>query len=599
MNGFRSLLQVKDIPISSPTIVAGHNDGGKSALLEALSFLLGDYAAAEEERSYMPGTPAARCESTDVEGLFALGEWEQSAFQLPATVRIRRVATEESSYWECWKSVPTDDRLRDLTQYKASDLQQLVRELDLKAASTRKADCLAALAEYAQSHTSGEDWLPAPKDLTTRLPRLLPFDGRAAKANDAVKAALTARFQTHVKDPDLRGRLTQIEDEVKIRLRTDSKSLCDHIRHRCPDITEVSVEPDISFSHGFRSAELRIARSSGGAVDLARSGDGSGRRISLAIWEWTSDLLSEQNASEADPDEHGEVAPSPLQTIVVYDEPDTHLDYAHQRKVMDLIREQSAIPHVNVVVATHSMNLIDGVDIADVVHLKLEDGVTVVERLGTESHEAIDRFLGKIAASVGLRNSVLLHERYFLAVEGETEQQAIPPLFLLSEGVSLQAAGIALWGCGNNEGALHLAGYLFEHDRHVRLMIDADSRRKRMFQDKALELRFGPRKKDIVDIVGEPDGYKELEEFFPDDLWAQVANERWPRGTPWAPEDFASKRAGKFSYDVQQMLQEQSESGPAGKPAMMHGLALSLCSPKQVPEQLRKAFKEMRTLAAK
>ncbi len=92
------------------------------------------------------------------------------------------------------------------------------------------------------------------------------------------------------------------------------------------------------------------------------------------------------------------------------------------------------------------MNLIDGVDIADVVHLKLSDsGRTLVERLDGDTHDGIDFHLGQIAAAVGLRNSVLLHERCFLAVEGPTEQQCVPLLFRLSQGLPLQAAGIA---CG-------------------------------------------------------------------------------------------------------------------------------------------------------
>lgn len=591
-------MKVEDIPISSPTIVAGHNDGGKTALLASLSFLLGDYEAVEEDRSYVPGPPGTRCGATDVEGLFELDEWEQETFRLPSMVRIRRTADNESARWECWMPMPTDERLRDLTQYKAPELAKLARQLVPEEAATRKADNLAVLEKYGRIHSEGEDWIPVTQQVVDRLPHLLPFDGKVARANEAVKSALTSRFQSHVQDPDLRGRLTDIEDEVKNRLRTDSKSLCDHIKYRCPDITEISVEPEISFTHGFRSAQLRMTRSSGGPVDMTRSGDGSGRRVALAIWEWTSNLLAEQNASEPDPVSLDELTPSPLQTIIVYDEPDTHLDYAHQRKVMGLIREQSAIPNVNVVVATHSMNLIDGVDIADVVHLKLADGYTVVERLGTETHEKIDGFLGKLSASVGLRNSVLLHERCFMAVEGDTEQQAIPLLFSLSEGVSLQAAGIALWACNNNEGALHLAKYLVDHDRLVRLVVDADSRRIRMFQDISLEMKFGRRKQEVVTFIGEPDGHNELEEIFPDELWARVANERWQRGTPWTSDDFAEHRASKFSSKVQQMLQEGSEAGPGGKTAMMHGLALSLRSPDDVPDQLRKVFKEIRELAA-
>ncbi|GLY38381.1 hypothetical protein Amsp01_044050 [Amycolatopsis sp. NBRC 101858] len=49
-------------------------------------------------------------------------------------------------------------------------------------------------------------------------------------------------------------------------------------------------------------------------MGLARSGKGSNRRVALAIWEWTSDLLAQQDATEPDLDQHGEPAPSPVQT---------------------------------------------------------------------------------------------------------------------------------------------------------------------------------------------------------------------------------------------------------------------------------------------
>lgn len=597
VNGFRSLVQVGGVPVKSPTIVAGHNDGGKTALIDSLSFLVGDRRLDEADRSYVPGNED-RCESTDVEGVFELDEWEQAEFALPVEARIRRIARSEGTSLQCWKAVPSDARLSDLTKYKASELRALVLELGLEPAGTLMADNLAALQEYARANTAGQDWVLAPKGLAARLPRLLQFDGKTTNPDTAVKAALTAGFQALAEDSDLKDRLAEIETDVKDRLRTESKSLRDHIMHRCPDLTDVTVDPDISFTHGFRGAPLKISRSHGGPVDLTRSGLGSSRRISLAIWEWTSNLLSEQNASEAEPTQHGEVAAGPLQTIVIYDEPDTHLDYAHQRKVMALIREQSAIPHVNVVVATHSMNLIDGVDIADLVHLKLESGRSVVELLGTETHEEIDHFLGKIAASVGLRNSVLLHERFFLGVEGDTEEQAIPHLFRLCEGMSLQAAGIALWSCGNNEGALHLARYLHDRGRRVRILVDADSRSIAMFRDRRLEQYFGSKRHQIVEFVGEPDGVPELEALFPDKLWARVANERWPRERPWTVEDFQAARRGKFSSLVQEMLQSNSGSGPGSKPEMMVGLALSLQSSAEVPLQLREQFSEMQKLAA-
>lgn len=589
VNGFRSLMRVEDIPISSPTILAGHNDSGKTALLGALAFLLDQYSAEDEDHAYLVGNTGDRSPEIVVEGMFQTDDWERKNLQLPATARIRRVCSADSR-WEHWAPVPADARLRDLSRYSSPELGEFVKEFGLKPATARKPDRLAALQAYARDHSDGEDWCPLPKQVKDRLPRLLMFDG-ASSADSAVKVALSSRFTAHTKDPELQGKLTDLEDEIRERLRTESKSLRDHIKRRCPDIAEVVVEPEVSFNQALRGTRIHITRGTGGGpVDLRKSGLGSDRRISLAIWEWTSDLLSDQVTEEV---VGAEDQPKPVQTIVVYDEPDTHLDYRHQRKLMDLVREQCAIEHVNVVVATHSMNLIDDVDIADVVHLKLEAGHTTVERLGTETHDDIDRFLGKIAASVGLRNTVLLHERYFLAVEGDTEQQAVPHLFRTSQGKSLQSAGIALWSCDNNEGALHLGSYLASHDRNVLVMVDADSRSQKIFKDGFLDKTFGVHAKRIVTFVGEPDGFRELEELFPNEIWARTANERWPRETPWTEDDFEEHRGRKFSGQVQQMLQTQSSRGPGGKPAMMVGLALSLRTPDEVPRQLREIFQEL------
>ncbi|MFI7142511.1 ATP-dependent nuclease [Streptomyces massasporeus] len=618
VSGFRSLTEVADIPVRKPTILAGHNDGGKSALLDALAFLLGKHALAEDDRTYLTidgedESAPVRCEETSVEGAFTLDAWEQEQFDLPEQVRLRRWSGEDLvPRLEIWQPISDDERLRDLSQHLVPALKDMVKEFGLSPGSMRKPDLEQALRGYAREHASSEGWASAPSGLDKRMPRYLAFDGKAAKPDDAVKTALVGRFQSHMADPELKGKLTAIEDDVQDRLRIDAKSLCDHIQTRCPDLQKVSVDPDVSFQQGFRAAPLRIARRAGETVGLDRTGLGSNRRISLAIWEWNSELLAEDEdtASTTSPGEGEAPEPPPVQTIVVYDEPDTHLDYTHQRKITQLIRTQSEIRNVNVLVATHSMNLIDGVDISDVVHLKLENHRTVVERLGAGLlGDAIDEHLGKIAAAVGLRNSVLLHERCFLAVEGDTEQRAFPLLFRLCEGLSLQAAGIALWACFNNEGALHLARYLVKQGRTIMLVVDADSRNvsKGIFKTPKLTQFFGPNASRYVTFLGEPEDddpqeekFNELEELFHDDVWARVANKIWAKtDAAWQPGDFAALRGqGKFSGAVQEMLQADSASGPGGKPEMMYELAMALDNRDDVPKQLRDIFKRLRELAS-
>ncbi|MFF9025398.1 ATP-dependent nuclease [Streptomyces eurythermus] len=613
--GFRSLKDVRDIPVSTPTILAGQNDGGKSAVLAALAFLVGDVQLAEDDRTYeLPSSggmgvddsaPLVRCSTTWVEGRFVLDSWELETFGFPTEeLRVRRCAVNgEGPVLECWAPLADDERLRDPSKLSLNEVRALAKQLLPELSSIKRGDIEPALYKYGLAHSSASGWVPAPKEMERRMPRLMPFDGKSADPDAAVKTALMGRYQAHMADPTLEGQLQSIEAGIRERLQDDARSLCEHIQSRCDDLTEVDVDPVVSFTHGFRGAPLRIARTKGETVGLDRSGLGSARRISLAIWEWNSRLLTSEefvDVESAGESEAVEDAPPPVQTIVLYDEPDTHLDYGHQRKIMQLIRDQSALPHVNVIVATHSMNLIDGVDIADVVHLRLERGRTVLERLGADTHDEIDRHLGRIAAAVGLRNSVLLHERCFLAVEGETEQRVVPMLFRLSERQTLQSAGIALWACFNNEGALHLARYLIERGRSVMLMVDADSRTlpKGLFKEARLQQFFGNAVDDVVRFVGEPDSFNELEELFPDELWAAAANDLWPKDVPWTVDDFTAQRGKKFSKEVLDMLRNGSPSGPSGKPDMMYGLVSTLTSPEQVPAQLRQIFGDLKKLAA-
>ncbi|MEV5989215.1 hypothetical protein AB0L85_30210 [Streptomyces sp. NPDC052051] len=598
--GFRSLARIEDVPVSSPTILAGHNDGGKSAVLTALAFLLGIHRLTDEDRTYeqTEGSVGGRCVRTWVEGTFRLDATEQAATGLSSTLRVRRISEQgQPPQWQYFGSRPADSRLHDLTRLLKGELAKLVTEFSLSPAGSLKDDLLQALTAYAATAPQAEQWQPLPKELQERLPRLLSFGGKDEKPDDAVRTALSSCYETYLEDETLQGRVREIETEITQRLEKEADSLCQHIREHCREFVGVQVKPEVSFKGGFKRAPLEVSKADGEPVDLTRSGQGSNRRIALAVWEWTSNLLENSELAAAGEENHAE----PTQTIVVYDEPDTHLDYRHQRTVMDIIRKQCALPHVSVVVATHSMNLIDGVDIADVVHLRLSgSGRTIVERLTDESHEGIDFHLGQIASAVGLRNSVLLHERCFLAVEGPTEQQCLPLLFRLSQGLSLQAAGIALWACGNNEGALHLAGYLVKNRRTVMLMVDADSRTNKHFRKERL-IKAGLNLDTQVTWIGEAAGFNELEELFTDTQWATAANTHWPRpaGTQWIAEDFTAHRGGKFSTRVLTMVKEQAEqTSPDGKDDMLYSLVTTLTTREDVPSQLRDAFSDLQALAS-
>ena len=77
---------------------------------------------------------------------------------------------------------------------------------------------------------------------------------------------------------------------------------------------------------------------------------------------------------------------------------------------------------------------------------------------------------------MGLRNSLLLYERCFLVVEGETEFATLPYLFRLKYGQPLQNAGIVLVNGKGNSTARKLTEVLVANGKQVVFLVDQDSR---------------------------------------------------------------------------------------------------------------------------
>lgn len=600
VSGFRSLAEIGEIPVCAPTVLTGANDGGKTASLDALGYLLGDYELTDQDPTKLPldageatpgedgsdredQRPVEVVDETAVTGVFELSDGEREQCGIPdIQVRIRRVRREdEFDAYELFATVPEDPRLRGLVDRNTNELRDRAHELDVEPTGDgRQRDSwFEPLQAMAAEASTTQTWLPAPEALVERLPQYVRFsstDEPDLKAE--IQAALRGVFRKLLDDSELVTPVRDTERELQLRLREAAEDLCGHIQRRCPDLAEVRTTPEVSFREAFRGVEVHAGTAAGPEVPVDYSGSGRQRRMTLAVWEWTQDLLTLEDR----------------QLIVAYDEPDTHLDYARQRKLVELIRQQSERDKTGVVVATHSLNLIDKVDIADVVHLELTEGTSRVNRLLTDEHDEVNRHLATISETMGLRNSVLLHERLFVAVEGSTEAQALPVLFQVATGTKLQSVGIALVVGNGNEGALKVTRWLVDHNRQVQFIIDSDSTARdtgNLFTPDKLKA-YGL-SEDQMHLVGDPD---ELEDLFTDEQWAETANAAWPRtdGRAWRPRDIAQLRAdGKFSKKLHETVRRNSEDGPGSKTTCMVELAMRLTQSEEIPQQLRDVFDKL------
>jgi hypothetical protein len=235
-------------------------------------------------------------------------------------------------------------------------------------------------------------------------------------------------------------------------------------------------------------------------------------------------------------------------------------------------------------VATHSLNLIDRVAIEDVVHLRLDNEYTIAEQLMGSEHEDIQRYLVGVSEAMGLRNSVLLHERCFVGVEGPTEVQVLPILFRLVTKMSMQSAGIALISGNGNDGALKVVRFLKDNGRRLAfVVVDSDSTDGKLFRsDKLKAVGVSP---DDIHFVGD----RELEDLFTDQQWAAVANREWRRqdGSEWTSANFAELRSEtKFSSAIESVVRAASLSAPQSKPGYLLALVQGLRTDVEVPPDL-------------
>ncbi len=480
------------------------------------------------------------------------------------------------------RTVPEDVNLRELEAASREELRERasVHGLEPEGPKHVKESWRVPL-QRLRDGCCVEEWVQAPKEVIGRLPAFLHFSStQEPEPEREIGTALRAVFRRLLDDADDRlAPVRDLESRLQQELALEAQALCDLIKTRCPGLGEVAVSPKVSFSEGLAGVDVHRLSDDGRQIGLRQSGAGRRRQVNLAVWEWTRRLTDT-------------ASPTAPGVVIAYDEPDTHLDYGHQRQLLDLITNQCAGAGVQMIVVTHSLNLIDRVD---VVHLRLDAHErTVVERLLSTDHGDVDRYLAQMSSAMGLRNSVLLHERCFVGVEGDTEMQCLPVLFQLATGKPLQSAGIALINGRNNEGALRVAEYLHQSNRRVAFLVDRDSAKRantrRAFHPE--KLKAAGFTNEQIHFVGED----EIEDLFIDDQWVDAANTRWPRndGRPWHPNDFAALRAaGKFSKGLEDMVRCASDQAPMAKPELLLDLVTRLRTAAEVPAQLRRRFDQL------
>lgn len=245
------------------------------------------------------------------------------------------------------------------------------------------------------------------------------------------------------------------------------------------------------------------------------------------------------------------------------------------------------------VLATHSMNLVNRVPLDRIVHFELDRacGKSAPRSIQAEPGAEVAE-LNRIGNSLGIENAVLFYERCFFLFEGETEGNALPRLYEVWTGSKWYLDGVRFANGCNNEGAVLFARFLHSNGRPVVALIDEDTTRNKGFQRQFSRGRLEGQ------ALLPPDRIKTIGPFcfelaFSSTVWYRAIHRATGR----------KKHLNKAKLDALRHSPKdfirylQTTSGDLSKVQL--GVALSSVTNKnEIPEQLGEAFEAARQYAA-
>jgi len=193
-----------------------------------------------------------------------------------------------------------------------------------------------------------------------------------------------------------------------IASQLDESGIMEKIKIFLPTLTDIKIIPNYSQQDFNLTADVKFLEN-GGEIDLKKKGDGTKRRITMALLE----LKKDAKLVETD-----------TTTIYLLDEPDTHLHVRAQMQLFDTLEQFSQQGH-QIIIATHSPFIINAVKPQNILMLcQASQNYTNVKSLRLGADET-----RQTLKALGIENTFLYFARNIVLVEGETEEKFVHSFF--------------------------------------------------------------------------------------------------------------------------------------------------------------------------
>ena len=561
LKNFQCFRDSNEIPLHKITIFIGENDSGKSAILRAMEIFFGNKEPPEEYFHKVGDDIQNLCEiqmtfssihETDpsfpkqfvvndeviIKKFFSLNESHQ------VTSEIHVIAYEFSQ-----------EELNNISSLNANILKEIFSMIKLEYSNAPEAreKLLKFTQDYFESLEKEVGWIPITwNDISSFLPVYEYYNGSSyGNPVQLITNTLKSVYRSHFYDidengteslkPEFKRKMDEIISELNNKIKTELK---EKIQEKNKKIKDIFGDFHIDFGSGFQLNSLK-ADFGQGLRDIDNIGEGSKKRMFLAITEWDKEIRS-KNAYK--------------KVIRGYDEPDTSLHYKAQKEMFYTLKNLSEQDEVNVqpILCTHSLSMIDRAPPRILNQVINTNGTSHVIHLKGEEDQEIKEFLDNVSLISGISNGSLFFERCFLIVEGDTENNAVPILYKKATDKSLLEDGVVLVNIEGNGSWRSFLKLLNKNKKDATLFfLDADIQddgRRCLTSEKFREVGFDS---DFITNNVILVGKNEFEDIFSDELLSEYLNKYHQKndGEIWLKSDIQGLRKdGKFSNKIKDMV---------------------------------------------
>ncbi|MBZ9570578.1 AAA family ATPase [Methanobrevibacter sp. TMH8] len=226
-----------------------------------------------------------------------------------------------------------------------------------------------------------------------------------------------------------------IDDHLKsyaseLNSKIDSLGIKDQISTFVPNFNDLSIKPILQKNDIKIELNVELIDDGGNSILLNKKGDGTKRRITMALFEHKNE--------------------DPEDSIVIFDEPDTHLHVKAQYELVDIIRNFNN-NNRQVLLTSHSPFLMNAFKPQQIRIFSLFNNQTEIKSINNDSK------ITTTLTSLGIVNTNLFFSKKILILEGVSELIFLKILFERKFGCTMQSNLIKLV---NREGITDIPRFI-------------------------------------------------------------------------------------------------------------------------------------------